>query len=494
MFALVSSLLAGGGKTGKNTKKGRRRRARRKRGREKTGSKKIKTADESYNELPCLKKDSFDAPHRLSDDITEWKRSIFAATQHNSIDEFKQTQFSVLLVTIPIGGSGDIMFLKKFVHIFKKWFPRSQISLLTNAVDKCKDLFEWENIYALEGDASFAVEEHEFVLKGAYLAGEQPRVRAHHVTFVLPHVNTGGDYSSWAYPMNMHLGPYVEGLTPLNTHWVGEYNESMVDIQPGIGQDALGIFLTLPPPTREQIPDMQAPFVLAYVTTEVGSEDDNATINNLFRAFCTAAFKDKNLLNVVVPDKILDMISVETLATSLGEGVVVEVIRKGQVPWLFALDDGGPGRWLRRRRILRFRGDVLPVRNLPNLMSRSNGYVLVTGDQSLSEALACCLETETEIWYQWTAWKDYDQDDLFARVVENYEEAKQNGGGKIKRLVRKEIDFEQRAQPVFATALKMALDPKNEMVGQLRAIHARHADPYTPVMAFNSAHARRLTL
>ena len=397
-----------------------------------------------------------DYGERLSDVVRQWKVDQL---QNKALHEYKK--FSILLVVTPQGGFGDVVFMKKFALVLKTWFPEATLSLMTND-PRCEEQFDGENVYQCVSSADEGAPIDNLSLKN-----NEQLVPAHDITFLLPHVSIQ-DFNNWAYPMDMLLSKLVAGVTPLNTFYVGEYNEEGVDICPGFGPDALGILLN-DQGVQCELPHTlnlhNSKFVVAYVTPDIGrgQSKNKILMEKMFQHFVRTARAKSSAsdfrLTVIVPEEIMDYLTSDGL---FGDDVAVEFIRKN--------DNNIREQTSDKKFTICFRGDILPVPHpvMMQLFRESDGAVLVTGDQSLTDAISYCSES-ISIWYQWTSWKKK----MFKLVVKDAN-TKEQGAGEIKQFNKNDLDFRIKGKAVIGAAVQMAMDPSDETLHSLREIYEKY--------------------
>ena len=419
------------------------------------------SAEPGFWSLPKLAEKKFG--ERLSDVVRQWKVEHL---QNKALHEYKK--FSILLVATPQGGFGDVVFMKKFALVLKTWFPEATLSLMTND-PRCEEQFDEKNIYRCVSSAAEGAP-----LDKLSLTNNEELVPAHDITFLLPHVSIQ-EFNNWAYPLDMILSKLVAGVTPLNTFYVGEYNEEEVDICPRFGPDALGILLN-DHGVQDELPlnlNLRK-FVVAYVTPNVGrgQAKNKIVMEKMFQHFVKMARAKSSAsdfrLTVIVPEEIMDYLKTKDL---FGDDVAVEFIRKSDGPICEQKSDGPIREQTSDTKFtICFRGDILPVPHpvMMQLFRESDGAVLVTGDQSLTDAISYCSES-ISIWYQWTAWKR----NMFKLVVKDAN-TKEQGAGEIKKFNKNDLDFRIKGKAVIGAAVQMAMGPSDETLYSLREIYEEY--------------------
>lgn len=204
-------------------------------------------------------------------------------------------------------------------------------------------------------------------------------------------------------PMTVDFDPDmsdVKKLLPyaniINTFFFSEYNDEMdkgFDFNTGIGHKRDGILLTKPKIEASVHPKIHYPYTVAYLFPL----DDVEGCLGKFAEMIAKKYSHKNL-ELVVPNwykkptnalvKRLNKYF-RTINITTGKGTKV-LMDKDK-------DQSGVS--------FTFRADILPVPNeqMLQLFKHSLNDILVTGDQSMTDALSCCANKN--IFYQIVPWK-----------------------------------------------------------------------------------------
>jgi hypothetical protein len=301
----------------------------------------------------------------------------------------------ILLLNTPCWGFGDIIFGMKIARYLRKWYG-AKVTIATTHFDKFVELGESpSNLVRLLGKSKY-VECRRF----AKLRFESS-IPVQDLIFVAP-VQASYDGS---IPDVKKLIGYA---TIFNTYFFSEYNDSSwkaLDFPTGIGGKNLGILISKPEDIpKGRVKGLSRPYAMAYLAdfeSVPGAE-------KCFMSFLTmvaAKYKSRHTkFDVVVPpwvtrnigefeDEIEDVITVNYPTIKIVTKVKGKVVKKT----LFEGDGGN---------VLTIRGDILPCSNktMLQLMVHSVDDILLTGDQSISDALSCC--PSKNIFYQIAEWKE----------------------------------------------------------------------------------------
>ena len=210
-----------------------------------------------------------------------------------------------------------------------------------------------------------------------------------------------------------------------NTYFFSEYNHpdyTKFDFPTGVSKRRYGLLLTNP--IISKTPILAGKYALCYIS-------DNVPLAlKCFVSFLELIiekYKDINTLQIVVPKWIIN----EILAKP---HKIKEINKKYQTVEII-----GNKKFVHENKILNnktliFRGDIFPVDNntMLNLMKYSLKDILLTGDQSITDALSCC--TNKNIFYQIAEWKESLGKQLGKMLPNKYLLSKKTSCGTIKAI------------------------------------------------------------
>lgn len=324
---------------------------------------------------------------------------------------------TVLILTAPCYGFGDIVFAIKLGKYMREWYGCDVTFMTTHAEGFVKMGEPMSNVLPL-ATSKGRTECRRF---GRLKPTRQ--IPAADLVFVAP-VPTEYDAD---------LGD-VKKLVPFanmfNTFFFSEYNHqdnSGVDFPTGVGGKHAGIFLNPMRVAAGRPAKLKNPFALAYLADSV---PESKRCLYAFMEMVAAKYNKKhNKLDIVVPRWVCEDMDIfsHQIVKKVGKYYhsIAYIGTQGSKEWL----KQGDG-----RKVFTIRCDVLPVANkeMVRLIKASVPDILLTGDQSLSDALSCCVTKN--IWYQIAPWKDRLGRALAKHLPQKYYSKKSTACGTLKAL------------------------------------------------------------
>lgn len=314
-------------------------------------------------------------------------RAVYEEFLKNPSKLPKSVPVEVVIICLPCEGLGDIIYGIKIKQYIKDWY----------------------NI-----DATIATTTPELFEKVGYIgniitlrvaSGEK---HCRQVKDLIADI-VGYDLILFA---PMALGTYIyhpdikraiPQSTLSNTFFFSEYNDSigMFDINAGIGTEGFdnikrdGLLFTETNCVKSDILKflLSREYAFAYIGQSV--EESDVCILNFSKLI---TLKYPNLDQIVCPSWV-EKISPSTIKHYLKTIDNIHIMTSSGVKIIKEKKDGSG-------RTLTFRCDILPVKNhvMLSLIKYSVKDVLLTGDQSLTDALSCC--PDKNIFYQIAPWKE----------------------------------------------------------------------------------------
>lgn len=290
-------------------------------------------------------------------------------------------KISVIILCAPCRGFGDVIFATKLKRYIQEWYGITA-DIGTTTPELFIKLGEPEkNIIKLRGIKGnqcrrFSRLTAERSLKGYDLILVAPLMADNEISF----------------PDVRHLISYSDRS---NTFFFSEYNDSLdkgFDVNTGVGDDRDGMLFVK---TKSAIKDISkynlGKYALAYIAESI---DDSETCFLNFLKMVVTKYKD--LKNIVCPPWI-ENISDSEYNKIKGVDNIYLVTPKEEI----VIKERKPS-----GRSITLRCDVLPVSNniMISLIHYSVKDVLLTGDQSITDALSCC--SSKNIFYQIAPWKE----------------------------------------------------------------------------------------
>ncbi len=197
----------------------------------------------------------------------------------------------------------------------------------------------------------------------------------------------------------------IPSSSPFNTYFFSEYNDLLrpdIDFPTGLGKNRMGLLFSSLRPGRfpRQIGRDGTPFALAYVATSQQSPQRCfLNFSRMVAAKYLRKAKKHGEFHVVAPESVVASLSRASLL-SLAEGysAVMAVTKDQENDRVLTTGGDGP--------VLVLRGDILPVplQGMQTLIFHSVRDILLTGDQSITDAISACPNGKI-VWYQIMDWK-----------------------------------------------------------------------------------------
>jgi hypothetical protein len=293
----------------------------------------------------------------------------------------------ILILNAPCNGFGDLIFALKLSNYLKEWYD-SHVTIATTLES---------GLLNLGADPQYVV--------GLVTGSKKQCRRFNRLTlnkeipkqdliFVAP-VQMDFDHSITDVKK---LIPYA---TEFNTFSFSEYNDSLrknFTFNTGIGKNRDGIFLTTNT-TGNKLLSLPNPYSLIYVAETIDGVDK--CMMAFIELISIKYHKIHRRLDVVVPSW-FDEHFEDILYNNKFKNIIkfypnIRIATKDNGLHIIRSDVSG--------NILTFRSNILPVENkvMMDLMSNSINDILLTGDQSITDALSCC--STKNIFYQIAPWK-----------------------------------------------------------------------------------------
>ena len=365
---------------------------------------------------------------------------------------------SVILLTLPCHGMGDLVFAFRLYNYLKQWY-NAKVTIATTL----PAFFNKQNVP--ENDIHILLPERQ---RQCRRTGKFPTINElYDLIFVAP---LNKDYDI-RYDDISQLIPYS---TRLNTFIFSEYNDSAkkrFDFPTGVGGSRVGLMLSNTTPSQSDVPtSLAADFILAYMFPL----DRPTPCFHSFLALVTSKYNSISLLDIVVPPWMPQHLRKASLVKHIFGFMYVEIYHRKRPTVKFEIPNGGANG---HGHTLRIRGDILPVKNeiMLSLMRYSLPDVLLTGDQSITDCLSCC--SEKNIWYQTTPWKISLAQSLAEYMPNEYLKSPLTSCGSLDALnyksdyseFVKEWDFRVRGRPKLDAIVTMTHEMKNSAAIQTLA-------------------------
>lgn len=310
----------------------------------------------------------------------------------NDVKEFKKefSKVSVGLFNIPCGGFGDIIVCKTFYDYLKSWYPNMNVNICTSDPGKYDQLGVSKGVLKLHSKKQDiqCIDYNDLNFKNK---------TKFDLMIVIPIINKSFDIKKFQKCM-----PYANLF---NTFTMSEYNGEFppYTFPIGVGQDNLGILLN-DFKTKEQNL-IKKPYAMVYIqpSPEWGSHARYCFFAYL-EMICEKYSKKHKRFQIVIPSWIEEDLEYNPQFTSKLRKIVKQYFKNIAIIY----QNGDQQKLLEDendKSFLILRADLLPQKReiFISLIRDSVPDVLLTGDQSITDAISCCKRKT--IWYQIAPWK-----------------------------------------------------------------------------------------
>ena len=335
----------------------------------------------------------------------------------------------ILLLNAPCHGFGDIIFCIKLANYLRSWYG-SKVTIATPQVNNFIKLGEpKEHLLLLKGGGHmFQCRRYER-LKFRDVDGNFIPVPQFDLIFIAP---LQQDYFPNIYEVKK-LIPYANRV---NTKFWSEYNDSLIkgmDFNIGVGGDRLGLFITSPKIKRKRM--IKEPYAFSYIAAKTHQIPDAEQCFKAFVEMISAKYSKKYSTFTLIAPSWIDG-SFKNMLRSLYPRIkkyYPNIILKTKQEQKVMKEDRSRSNAPKGKTLI-IRTDVLPVPNIDmlNLMKYSVQDILVTGDQSITDALSCC--PTKNIFYQRVAWKYNFANNLAKYMPNKWLNSSRTSCGTIKAL------------------------------------------------------------
>lgn len=309
-------------------------------------------------------------------------------------------KINLLLLNAPCNGFGDLIFAKKLADHLRKTF-KIKVTIATTEPEKLLLLGENSKYLKKLASISKATEKvrpcRVFNKLRMYDMDKKTKsdVSKFNLFFVAP---LSFDYD----PKISDIKPLVPFATKFNTFFFSEYNDTTrkeFDFHTGVGNNRDGILLTKPEIiSKNSINKLLNTkkfglFSLIYV-----ADIDKAI--PCIKGFVEMISKKYNhdKFQIIIPQFLYKDVSAKNFVSHVFSKYwnKITILSKNKQPLVYHGNGSGH---------LTIRFDILPVKNkiMMGLIKHSVKDILLTGDQSISDALSCCADKN--IFYQIAPWK-----------------------------------------------------------------------------------------
>ena len=369
------------------------------------------------------------------EDLYSVPREIFRINIENKTIKLKKEHYSNInigLLNVPCGGFGDIIACKTFHDYLIQWYPTANIYICTTNIDGYRSIgVNTKNMIQLTNKGDIDCPPFDKLkipkkIKFDILINVPVVKRTFYIDELIP------------------LIPYA---TYFNTFTVSEYNGLLgpytmpIGVCTSNGQSNMGLLLNDMKVKKHNI--IKSPYAVIYIQPPGPSHTGAWGVhgNYCFLTYIHMICKKYKyrLLSIIIPGWITDIIRCYVTDPQPGTCYKVHRLLKeytknyGKIILIdenninYIIKDDGPNKLI-------LRGDILPKPRdqFISLIKYSIKDVLLTGDQSITDALSCCRTKN--IWYQIAPWKIDFAKSMAKHIPNKYYESYRTSCGSIKAI------------------------------------------------------------
>lgn len=364
------------------------------------------------------------------------------------------SKLKILILNAPCHGFGDVIFAYKLKRYLNQWYPTIDVKIATTKTDNFLSIGEDPNSLIQLNSLSTEMQCRRF----SRLIPTQS-LDNFNIIFVAP---LQQDYDV-SYSDIREIIPYSNRL---NTYFFSEYNDSIakdIDFHTGIGKGRYGMMFTkMPSSILNDISFLKSKglkkneYSVCYIANTI------VNMRLCYSSFFEMVSKKykRDIFSIVIPPSLVS--DIEASQSSLRKiykyfSTIVLVKKDGET----VFEDLNP----KNDNVLHLRADILPVKNneMLTLMYNSVSDILLTGDQSITDALSCC--PKKNIFYQIAPWKEDFGKQLGRNMPQKYYKRKKTSCGTLEavslksdyREFVKKYDFRKLAKPKINRIINMTL-------------------------------------
>lgn len=342
------------------------------------------------------------------EDVPDSIWEIFETNKHR-ITKQDYSKIKIGLLNIPCNGFGDIITCYTFYNYLKEWYPGIKVTIYTTDKSKFASLGIKGNIKELlirKCKVQYDGSECSDLCPSFY----QLRFKNKQEIPILDLLLVCPCTSDLPFDIKdiQTLFPYANLF---NTYTLSEYNgvNPPYTFNPGLGEGTFGLFLTDMKITKHDL--VKSPYALVYIAESGRTEPGEYQTPMLHSHLCILCFIEMiskkyihkyKRFTVIVPSWVIDRLDDypgfrSKFSKSTKSYPTVSYMKDKNEKYLRQSDKRGE---------LIIRGDILPVKRelFISLVKYSVEDVLVTGDQSITDAISYC-PNQKNIWYQVVPWK-----------------------------------------------------------------------------------------
>ncbi len=356
------------------------------------------------------------------DDLYDISWKLFL---NKPMDKKYYKNMKVALFNVPCGGFGDVIACKTIYDYLTEWYPGLNVYICTPDIDKFKSIsVDIKNMISMERiDSTDCPPLSQLKIK---------KNIKFDMMLVVPVVKR-------TFFIN-ELKPLIPYATYFNTFTMSEYNGIMgpYTFPIGVGKGNMGLLLTNPKVNHHKF--LKKPYALMYIQPpDLNFPHGHHCFLTFIHMICSK-YKYP-IFQIVIPEWICEIIQCYLETPQSGTCYRINKLLKEytkEYPTVKLINTNKEEYFVKQGdpndKTLILRGDILPKprHDFISLIKYSVDDVLLTGDQSITDAFSCC--TNKTIWYQIAPWKTKFALEMSKNIPDKYFKSFQTSCGTMKGI------------------------------------------------------------
>jgi hypothetical protein len=373
----------------------------------------------------------------------------------------KNTRLNILLLNSPCNGFGDVIFCNKILNYLQDWY-NCKVTIATTDIQNFKNLGLTKNIISIRSTIK------ETQCRRFKKLKFETNIPKQDLIFIAP---MQADYE----PNLNDVKPLIPYANKFNTFFFSEYNPEFknFDFPTGVGKNSFGLLFTDIPSYSKKKIQIENPYVVTYIAESI--DDSYNCFCSFIEMVCVKYHNKYKSLDIIIPS------SIEYFFTDNISGIIKNISKYyPNIRYIGKSDSFTIQKKKENKHWLTFRADILPLPydEMLGLIKYSIKEILLTGDQSITDALSCC--PEKNIFYQIAGWKENFAEQIGRELPNKYILNIKTSCGSIKAIKYKSNysdfiknwDFRKLAKPKLDAIISSAIFKKenSEIINDLENI------------------------
>lgn len=357
--------------------------------------------------------------------------NIFYGIKSDGIDF---SDLKILILNSPCNGFGDIVFAMKIANYLREWY-NVKITIASTNIQSFITLGENpDNLVKLTSKSKSNIQCRLF-----NNLSFQKKIDKHDLIFVAP-VPSEKDNNLY------DVQKLVKYANKFNTYFFSEYNYGPTfDFPTGIGGGGYryGLLFTNSNFPKLKINGLDNEYAVVYISDNIVRAE---TCLLSFIEMVSKKYSNNKKFDIIVPSWVIEDCIEYTGVWVLRQNcqnlknIIIKLLSKYYSNIDIVLKDKTRKNIFKKESkydnsLITLRGDIYPLKNeeMLSLIKYSVKDILLTGDQSITDALSCC--SDKNIFYQIATWKESFGNDLAKNLPNKFLMKKSTSCGDLKAIM-----------------------------------------------------------